>query len=166
LRDRRARYSVHLEELVGCGIGRRRQGARRPEPAAGVFLIVLVYYDTSGGLTWTSVCTVDSGSADLQETYLSNVGFPGDPRVTGDLSAKYGNHGSVRRNQDLHLERTVAWPPGERCFSGRGSEGRRGRRPSAGLIGVLGVLRALQDEAEGAPMWTEYSAYGMMSLPG
>jgi len=52
--------------------------------------IVLLHPDTSGNLDWTSVYTVDEFSNDLQETYLPNTGFPGDPWVTQDLSAKYG----------------------------------------------------------------------------
>src|SRR5450756_2804696 len=35
----------------------------------------LLHYDTSGGVAFTSVCTIDSSDNDLQETYLSNVGF-------------------------------------------------------------------------------------------
>ena len=34
----------------------------------------LVHYDTSGGLTWTSVFTIDGGSHDLQETWLPAIG--------------------------------------------------------------------------------------------
>lgn len=34
----------------------------------------LVHYDTSGALTWTSVYTIDSGSNDLQETWLPAIG--------------------------------------------------------------------------------------------
>jgi hypothetical protein len=52
--------------------------------------IVLLHPDASGNLDWTSVYTVDEFSDDLQETYLSNVGFPGDAWVTQDLSANYG----------------------------------------------------------------------------
>jgi hypothetical protein len=44
----------------------------------------------SPGCGYTSVYTVDQGSDDLQETYLSEVGFPGDGWATQDLSAKYG----------------------------------------------------------------------------
>jgi hypothetical protein len=51
--------------------------------------IVLLHPDASGNLDWASVYTVDEFSNDLQETYLSNVGFPGDPWVTQDLSANY-----------------------------------------------------------------------------
>jgi hypothetical protein len=49
----------------------------------------LLHYDTSGGLTWASVYTVDSGSNDLQETYLPDAGFPGDSWVTQNLSSIY-----------------------------------------------------------------------------
>jgi hypothetical protein len=49
----------------------------------------LLHYDTSGGLTWASVYTVDGGSNDLQETYLPDTGFPGDPWVTQNLSSIY-----------------------------------------------------------------------------
>jgi hypothetical protein len=38
---------------------------------------------------YTSVYTVDRGGRDLQETYLPNQGFPGDPWHTQDLSANY-----------------------------------------------------------------------------
>jgi hypothetical protein len=52
--------------------------------------IVLLHPDASGNLDWTSVYTVDSSNKHLQETYLPNTGFPGDPWITQDLSAKYG----------------------------------------------------------------------------
>jgi hypothetical protein len=52
--------------------------------------IVLLHPDASGNLDWASVYTINEFSNDLQETYLPNVGFPGDPWVTQDLSAKYG----------------------------------------------------------------------------
>jgi hypothetical protein len=58
-----------------------------PQPAA--IVSALLHYDTSGGLTWTSVYTLDT-SGDLQETYLSNVGFPGDAWATQNLSVNYG----------------------------------------------------------------------------
>jgi hypothetical protein len=51
--------------------------------------IVLLHPDASGLLDWASVFTVDEFNAHLQETYLSNVGFPGDAWSTQDLSAKY-----------------------------------------------------------------------------
>jgi hypothetical protein len=49
----------------------------------------LVHYGTDGGLTWASVYTIDAASGDVQETYLSDVGFPGDAWATQDLSGKY-----------------------------------------------------------------------------
>ncbi len=52
--------------------------------------IVLLHPDASGNLDWTSVYTINELNNDLQETYLPNTGFPGDPWVTQDLSAKYG----------------------------------------------------------------------------
>jgi hypothetical protein len=59
-------------------------------PATDQSPIVLLHPDASGNLDWTSVYTTDELSNDLQETYLPNTGFPGDPWVTQDLSAKYG----------------------------------------------------------------------------
>jgi lysophospholipase L1-like esterase len=47
---------------------------------------VLVHYDTSGALTWTSVFSIDRSSGDLDETYLPAVG---QPWGTQDLSNKY-----------------------------------------------------------------------------
>ncbi|HTU75365.1 MAG TPA: arabinofuranosidase catalytic domain-containing protein [Trebonia sp.] len=41
----------------------------------------------SGDCGYTSVFTVDEGSQHLQETYLPNAGFPGDPWLTHDLSS-------------------------------------------------------------------------------
>ena len=52
--------------------------------------VVLLHPDASGNLDWASVYTVNEFNNDLQETYLPNAGFPGDPWVTQDLSAKYG----------------------------------------------------------------------------
>ncbi len=52
--------------------------------------IVLLHPDASGVLDWASVFTVDEFNSHLRETYLSNVGFPGDPWVTQDLSATGG----------------------------------------------------------------------------
>jgi hypothetical protein len=51
--------------------------------------IVLLHPDATGAMDWTSVYTIDEFNNDLQETYLSNVGFPGDNWVTQDLSGKY-----------------------------------------------------------------------------
>jgi hypothetical protein len=47
---------------------------------------VLVHYDTSGALTWTSVFSIDGSTGDLDETYLPAVG---QPWGTQDLSNKY-----------------------------------------------------------------------------
>ena len=52
--------------------------------------IVLLHPDASGNLDWTSVYTINEFNNDLQETYLPNTGFPGDPWITQDLSANYG----------------------------------------------------------------------------
>jgi hypothetical protein len=53
--------------------------------------IVLLHPDANGNFDWTSVFTITAvPSFHLQETYLPNVGFPGDPWKTQDLSAKYG----------------------------------------------------------------------------
>jgi Alpha-L-arabinofuranosidase B, catalytic len=44
-------------------------------PTPNEYLISpLLHYAPSGGLTWTSVFTIDSGSNDLQETYLPAIG--------------------------------------------------------------------------------------------
>jgi hypothetical protein len=51
--------------------------------------IVLLHPDTSGNLDWASVFTIGEFNAHLQETYLPNTGFPGDPWVSQDLTAKY-----------------------------------------------------------------------------
>jgi hypothetical protein len=51
--------------------------------------IVLLHPDSNGNLDWTSVFTIPGGGH-LVETYLSNVGFPGDPWQTQDLSARFG----------------------------------------------------------------------------
>jgi hypothetical protein len=56
-------------------------------PTPSQALSPLVHYAANGGLTWTSVFTVDHGSDHLQETYLPAIG---DPWTTQDLSAKYG----------------------------------------------------------------------------
>jgi len=47
----------------------------------------LVHYAANGGLTWTSLYTVDSSTDHLQETYLPAMG---DSWTTQDLSANYG----------------------------------------------------------------------------
>jgi hypothetical protein len=51
--------------------------------------IVLLHPDASGNLNWTSVYTIDTSSGDLQETCLSNAGFPGDRWVTQNLHTNY-----------------------------------------------------------------------------
>jgi len=51
--------------------------------------IVLLHQDTSGNLDWASVFTIGEFTAQLQETYLPNAGFPGDSWVTQNLFAKY-----------------------------------------------------------------------------
>jgi hypothetical protein len=56
-------------------------------PAPGQAPSPLVHYAANGGLTWTSVYTVDGGSNDLQETYLPAIG---GPWTTQDLTQKYG----------------------------------------------------------------------------
>jgi hypothetical protein len=52
--------------------------------------IVLLHPDANGKLDWTSVFTINQATNHLEETYLPNVGFPGDAWTTQDLSAKYG----------------------------------------------------------------------------
>jgi hypothetical protein len=59
-------------------------------PGTDDLVTALLHYDTSGGLTWTSLYTFDSGSGDLQETYLPNTGFPGDSWDTQNLTSIYG----------------------------------------------------------------------------
>jgi hypothetical protein len=56
-------------------------------PAATTIAAALVHPDTSGGLTWTSVYTVNSGTEDLEETYLPVMG---DSWTTQNLSVNYG----------------------------------------------------------------------------
>jgi Alpha-L-arabinofuranosidase B, catalytic len=75
---------------IGDGWSTQSLSANYGTPLTTQTPIVLLHPDASGNLDWTSVYTVDQGSGDLQETYLSNVGFPGDPWATQDLSAKYG----------------------------------------------------------------------------
>jgi hypothetical protein len=76
--------------LIGQAWGTQDLSAKYGTPATGQSPTVLLHADTNGSLDWASVYTVDSGSGDLQETYLPDTGFPGDPWVTQDLSAKYG----------------------------------------------------------------------------
>jgi hypothetical protein len=47
-------------------------------------LTALLHYDTSGGLTWTSVYSFDTGTGDVQESYLPVMG---DSWSTQDLTA-------------------------------------------------------------------------------
>jgi Alpha-L-arabinofuranosidase B, catalytic len=61
------------------------QNYHTPAPEQPPF--ALVHYDTSGGLTFTSLYTIDTGSGDLQETYLPTMG---DSWVTQDLTKNYG----------------------------------------------------------------------------
>ena len=49
--------------------------------------IVLLHPDFQGNLDWTSVFTIDEFNDHLQESYLPNTGFPGDPWITQDLSS-------------------------------------------------------------------------------
>jgi hypothetical protein len=89
--------SGHLREtyLPAIGGGWNNQdlsvtgGTLPGTPVTSQTPIVLLHPDESGALDWASVFTVDEFSAHLQETYLSNVAFPGDAWATQDLSAKY-----------------------------------------------------------------------------
>jgi len=69
--------------------GTQDLSAKYGTPQAATIASALVHYDTSGGLTWTSVYTLDT-NGDVQETYLPGTGFPGDPWGTQNLSVKYG----------------------------------------------------------------------------
>jgi hypothetical protein len=69
--------------------GTQDLSAKYGTPAAYGSATALVHPDTSGGLTWTSVYTLEV-NGDLQETYLPDTDFPGDPWITQNLSAKYG----------------------------------------------------------------------------
>jgi hypothetical protein len=70
--------------------GTQNLSAKYGTPTTDQSPIVLLHPDSSGLLDWSSVYTLNEFSDDLQETYLSNVGFPGDAWATQDLSAKYG----------------------------------------------------------------------------
>jgi hypothetical protein len=61
--------------------------AKYGTPAANQPPSALVHADTSGGLTWTSLFTVNISNQHLQETYLPTMG---DPWTTQDLTDKYG----------------------------------------------------------------------------
>jgi hypothetical protein len=76
--------------LIGPAWVTQNLSAKYGTPATGLSPTVLLHADADGSLDWASVYTVDSGSGHLQETYIPNVGFPGDSWVTQDLSAKYG----------------------------------------------------------------------------
>jgi Alpha-L-arabinofuranosidase B, catalytic len=75
---------------IGDPWGTQNLSTKYGTPTTDQSPIVLLHPDASGNFDWTSVYTVDEFGDDLQETYLSNVGFPGDPWATQDLSAKYG----------------------------------------------------------------------------
>jgi hypothetical protein len=75
---------------IGSGWLTQSLSAKYQAPTTDQSPIVLLHQDASGVLDWASVFTVDEFNAHLQETYLSNVGFPGDSWATQDLSAKYG----------------------------------------------------------------------------
>jgi hypothetical protein len=75
---------------VGGAWGTQNLSSKFSTPTTDQSPIVLVHPDTSGHLDWTSVFTIDEYSNDLQETYLSDVGFPGDSWVTQNLTANYG----------------------------------------------------------------------------
>ncbi|WP_245796683.1 arabinofuranosidase catalytic domain-containing protein [Actinacidiphila alni] len=86
--------SNHLQETYLQAIGgpwkTQDLSVNYGTPSTVTTPIVLLHPDTGGNLDWTSVYTIDQFSDHLQETYLPNAGFPGDPWVTQDLSAKYG----------------------------------------------------------------------------
>jgi hypothetical protein len=75
---------------IGDAWGTQSLSANYGAPTTDQTPIVLLHPDASGNLDWASVYTVNEFNNDLQETYLSNTGFPGDPWVTQDLSANYG----------------------------------------------------------------------------
>jgi hypothetical protein len=84
----------HLQETylptIGDPWNTQDLSANYGTPAVSQSPTVLLHPDASGNLDWTSVYTVDTSNSHLQETYLPNTGFPGDPWNTQDLSAKYG----------------------------------------------------------------------------
>ena len=81
----------HLNETYLPAIGdnwtSQDLSAKYGTPAANQAPSALVHYDADGGLTWTSVYTVNSADNHLNETYLSGIGAAW---ISQDLSAKYG----------------------------------------------------------------------------
>ena len=75
---------------VGGGWLTQSLSANYQTPTTNQSPIVLLHPDAGGVLDWVSVFTVDEFNAHLQETYLSNVGFPGDSWQTQDLSSTGG----------------------------------------------------------------------------
>jgi hypothetical protein len=74
---------------IGNAWGTQNLSTKYGTPPAYGSATALVHPDTSGGLTWTSVYTLEV-NGDLQETYLPDTGFPGDSWITQNLSANYG----------------------------------------------------------------------------
>ena len=77
--DGSGNYQNHLIEAYLPAIGdawgmNDLTGSTPNTPAPDQSPSPLVHYDSSGGLTWTSVFTIDGGSNDLQETYLPAIG--------------------------------------------------------------------------------------------
>ncbi|HEY2277699.1 MAG TPA: arabinofuranosidase catalytic domain-containing protein [Streptosporangiaceae bacterium] len=75
---------------IGGGWLTQSLSANYHTPTTNQSPIVLLHPDAGGVLDWVSVFTVDEFTAHLQETYLSNVGFPGDSWVSQDLSSTGG----------------------------------------------------------------------------
>ncbi|MFE9423722.1 arabinofuranosidase catalytic domain-containing protein [Kitasatospora sp. NPDC006697] len=86
--------SLHLQETYLPAVGQnwltQDLSANYGTPPTYQTPIVLVHPDASGNLDWTSVFTVNQFDNDLQETYLTNVGFPGSAWKSQDISANYG----------------------------------------------------------------------------
>ena len=76
-----AGHRRQLEQAEPVGERRTLPGTRTDQTP-----VVLLHPDASGVLDWASVFTVDEFDSHLRETYLPNVGFPGDAWVTQDLS--------------------------------------------------------------------------------
>jgi hypothetical protein len=87
--------SDQLEETylpeIGDAWGFQSLSANYQTPETDQTPIVLLHPDTSGVLDWVSVYTVAEFNSHLDETYLSNVGFPGDGWVYQDLSDTGGS---------------------------------------------------------------------------